>query len=149
MSAKGGIGFQPVIRRNAIVFVTLVGLATAGCHSLPIVPNANREWVRELKHADSLVLEREGIEQEIHDPQTIARLNKIYASAKFATYWHTLPATFGKKNIKFRSNGIPLRHLSFTGVLWESTKEKGHRTAKLIEEDRIWIESLFGQMKNE
>jgi len=149
MNAKGGIGFQPVIKRSAIVFVTLIGLASAGCHSLPMGPNANQHWVRELQHADILVLKREGIEKEIHDPQTIARLKKIYASAKFATYWHTLPATLGKRNIEFRSNGVPLRRLSFTGLLWESSKEKGHRTAKLKEEDRIWVESLFEAVRNE
>ena len=127
-------------RISAIVLALII---FAGCRSLPISPNADHNWVNDFQIADKLVITSHGVNQEITDPTVLKRLAGIYSNAKFETYRHTLPAALGRQNIKIYSGDTKLRKMSYTGVLWERSKELADRTAKLTDQDREWIESLF------
>ena len=127
-------------RISAIVLALII---FAGCRSLPISPNADRNWVNDFQLADKLVITSHGVNQEITDPTVLKRLAGIYSNAKFETYWHTLTATLGRQTIEIYSGDTKLRKMSYTGVLWEHSKELADRTAKLTDQDRQWLESLF------
>ena len=127
-------------RISAIVLLLTIFV---GCRSLPISPNADRNWVNDFQIADKLVITSHGVNQEITDPTVLKRLAGIYSNAKFETYRHTLPATLGRQTIEIYSGDTKLRKMSYTGVLWEHSKELADRTAKLTDQDRQWLESLF------
>ena len=127
-------------RISAIVLLLTIFV---GCRSLPISPNADRNWVNDFKLADKLVITSHGVNQEITDPTVLKRLAGIYSNAKFETYRHTLPATLGRQTIEIYSGDTKLRKMSYTGELWEHSQELADRTAKLTDQDRQWLESLF------
>ena len=127
-------------RISAIVLLLTIFV---GCRSLPISPNADRNWVNDFQLADKLVITSHGVNQEITDPTVLKRLAGIYSNAKFETYRHTLPATLGRQTIEIYSGDTKLRKMSYTGELWEHSQELADRTAKLTDQDRQWLESLF------
>ena len=127
-------------RISAIVLVLTIFV---GCRSLPISPNADRNWVDDFQIADKMVVTSYRVNWEITDPAVLKRLASIYSNAKFETYWHTLPANLGKQTIEVYSGDTKLRKMSYTGVLWEHSKEMADRTARLTVEDRKWLDSLF------
>ena len=127
-------------RISAIVLLLTIFV---GCRSLPISPNADRNWVNDFQLADKLVITSHGVNQEITDPTVLKRLAGIYSNAKFETYRHTLPATLGRQTIEIYSGNTKLRKMSYTGELWEHSQELADRTAKLTDQDRQWLESLF------
>ena len=114
-----------------------------GCQSLPSSGRADQNWLHDIENADSIVLRYDKSEQEFSDRDTIKRLAEIYANSKWETYWHTLPGNLGERTIDIYSDGTKLRHMSFTGVLWENERYDSNRTASLTQTDRDWIESLF------
>ena len=114
-----------------------------GCQSLPSSGHADQNWLHDIENADSIVLRYDKSEQEFSDRDTIKRLAEIYANSKWETYWHTLPGNLGERTIDIYSDGTNLRHMSFTGVLWENERYDSNRTASLTQTDRDWIESLF------
>ena len=129
------------------MLTSILVVLTFGCRSLPVSPNADKNWIQDLQRADAIVLKFNGATQTLNDRQTIERLAAIYSSAKFETYWHTLPANLGEKSIEIYANGVELRRLSFGGVLWEHSDDLDDRTAALSERDRLWIDGLFDAMR--
>ena len=129
------------------ILTSLLIAITLGCRSLPVSPNADKNWIHDLQRADAIVLEFGGSTQTFDDRQTIERLAGIYSSAKFETYWQTLPANLAEKSIKIYADGVELRQLSFAGVLWEHSDDLDDRTARLSENDRLWIQGLFDAMR--
>ena len=127
-------------RISAIVLLLTIFV---GCRSLPISPNADRNWVNDFQLADKLVITSHGVNQEITDPTVLKRLAGIYSNAKFETYRHTLPATLGRQTIEIYSGDTKLRKMSYTGELWEHSQKLADRTAKLTDQNREWLESLF------
>jgi hypothetical protein len=118
-----------------------------GCRSLPISPNADNTWVRDLNRADAIVLDQKGSQRTFVDPETISRLADVYAKSKWETYWHTLPSNLGERTIDIYLNGSKIRRMSYTGVLWEHNQEDSDRTTPLDEADRAWLESLFDSIQ--
>ena len=129
--------------RRLILIGAILILAPIGCRSLPISPNADRDWIHDFQRADKIVILHNRTERTINDPAIIERLTEIYTRSKFETYWHTVPNNLGKKSIEIFANDNLLRKISYTGDLWEHSPDKPDRTAKLKNDDRKWIESLF------
>ena len=127
-------------RISAIVLALII---FADCRSLPISPNADHNWGNDFQIADKLVITSHGVNQEITDPTVLKRLAGIYSNAKFETYRHTLPATLGRQTIEIYSGDTKLRKMSYMGELWEHSQELADRTAKLTDQNREWLESLF------
>ena len=127
-------------RISAIVLLLTIFV---GCRSLPISPNADRNWVNDFQIADKMIIASHGVNLEITDPTVLKRLAGIYSNAKFETYRHTLPATLGRQTIEIYSGDTKLRKMSYTGELWEHSQELADRTAKLTDQNREWLESLF------
>ena len=136
-----------VFRLIGLTIVTAV--LSVGCRSLPISPNADSTWIQDLQRADSIVLKlREiGAEQALTDQTSLTRFSNLYSSAKFETYWHTLPGNLGERTIEIYSNGEKLRKMSYTGVLWEHSDKLDDRIARLSDADSDWLEGLFEAMK--
>jgi len=101
-----------------IAAIVLLLTIFVGCRSLPISPNADRNWVNDFQLADKLVITSHGVNQEITDPTVLKRLAGIYSNAKFETYRHTLPATLGRQTIEIYSGDTKLRKMSYTGGQW-------------------------------
>ena len=114
-----------------------------GCRSVPISPNADRTWVRDLNSADKIILNRNETKRTFVDRETIQRLSNIYANSKWETYWHTLPSNLGERTIDVYLDGSKIRRMAYTGVLWEFNSNDSDRTAPLNDVDRAWLESLF------
>ena len=110
---------------------------------------ADKAWLVDLQRADSIVLRQNGIEKELSDEETTSRLAKIYADADWKTYWHTLPGNIGDRTIDVYLDGEKLRHLSYTGVLWENVQYDSNRTATLSKDDQQWLEFLFEATSSE
>ena len=114
-----------------------------GCRSIPVSPNADRTWVRDLNSADQIILHRNETQQTIVDRETIKRIANIYTKSKWETYWHTLPSNLGERTIDVYSGGSKIRRMGYTGVLWEFNTNDSDRTTPLNDVDRGWLESLF------
>ena len=122
---------------------SLVVMLFTGCQSLPSSGRADRTWLRDLQNADLIVVRCNESEQALVDPVAIKRLAEIYADGKWEPYRTTLPAHFDERSIDIYSGDVKLRHMSYTGVLWENERYDSNRTASLNSEDRDWVESLF------
>ena len=115
----------------------------AGCRSVRLSPTADQNWLRDLNRADSIVLGRQNVEHKISDREAITRLARIYSTAEWKTYLHTLPGNLDDRTIDICLNGSKLRHMSYTGILWEIQNYESNRVASISIEDCEWIESLF------
>jgi hypothetical protein len=128
--------------RSLLLVATLL-MVVAGCRAMSGSANPDQNWLRDLERADSIILRTGEYETRLSDHETIARLANIYANANWKKYWHTLPSNLGDRTIGVYMGDVKLRHLSYTGVLWESKRYDSNRTASLSQADCEWIELLF------
>lgn len=133
--------------RYSYACILLFTPTLVGCHSM--TSRADPNWEADLKRADAVVVRNLTAEQRLTDPDVIDRLARIYRGAKWEPYWHTLPGNLGDRTIDVFLGEAKLRHLSYTGVLWENERYDSNRTASLTDSDREWLESLFDSIANE
>ncbi|WP_199590193.1 hypothetical protein [Bremerella cremea] len=129
-----------------IVNLMLVSaLATvAGCRLASSAPDPH--WLADFQKADGIMIKTNHGQRTIAHPDAVARLERIYAEAKWKPYRDTLPGNLGQQKIVLLDGKADLRHFSYTGALWESTSYTEQRTAALSEEDRKWLEFLFAMI---
>lgn len=132
---------------RVIALLLAVTIATAGCRLASNAPNP--KWMTDFQTANALRLTKGKSQITVSDPQAIDRLRDIYATAKWKTYWHTLPETLRERTIELLDGESKLRQFSYTGTLWETESYTENRTAKLAESDRRFIESLFAELPDE
>lgn len=130
--------------RIARLILVASGLAFTGCRLASNAPNP--QWLTDFQKTDAVLVRKTKQELTITDSDTISRLQNIYASAKWAPYWHTLPGNLDDRTIDLLDGENKLRHFSYTGVLWETESYTENRTAELSEADRRWIESIFAMV---
>ena len=136
-----------IISRSFVLPILALAIF-GGCRSIPISPNADNTWARDLNSADAIVLNQNGQQLTFVDRETISRLADVYAKSKWEVYWHTLPSNLGERTIDVYLNGSKIRRMSYTGVLWEHNQEYSDRTTPLSDADRVWLESLFNSISN-
>ena len=133
-------------RNWAFCFGIAILAAATGCKAIPSSGYAKQDWTRDLENADSIMVRSNNVELRIEEGDTIQRLASIYAKSKWKPYRVTLPGDLGDQTIIFYAGNEKLRHMSYTGSLWENERYDANRTATLSETDRKWIESLFDKV---
>lgn len=134
------------MRLARLLIITLL-IAAPGCLHSSRAPHP--QWVADFQKADSIIIRIHNNQHQISDAETISRLRSIYETAKWKTYWHTLPGNIGDRTIYLQDGDTRLRHFSYTGSLWETESYTENRTTELSDRDRQWIESLFALVPNE
>lgn len=130
--------------RFAILLTIPLLMAAPGCQFATRAPSP--QWVADFRNTDAIVIRRNNSQNTISDVETITRLRRIYESAKWKPYWHTLPGNLGDRTIDLHRGDTKLRRFSYTGLLWETDSYTDNRTAELSESDAQWIESLFARV---
>lgn len=118
-----------------------VSVAVVGCGLSSRAPKS--QWLSDFQKADSILIQSNGHQRTVTDPQVVRRLHGIYADSNWMPYQYTLPGDIGDRTIELRLANTTLRRFSYTGSLWETESYTGNRTAELPDGDTQWIESLF------
>ena len=126
-----------------LLTILAIVLSASGCQT--ISHQADPAWLTDFSRTDTIELYTQNGSRTTSDLATIERIQKIYSVSQWSTHRVTLPSSIMHRIIYLYDDDVELRRLCYSqpGTLWEFDSSDDVRTAKVSDDDRVWLDELF------